>query len=154
VGLHQVFKFNSEGQLLMKLGVAKQSGNDSLHFNLPTDVAVANDGSFYVSDGYGNSRVMKFSAAGKYLFEWGTHGTKAGEFDIPHGITLNNKSNVFVADRENNRIQVFDSTGIFLKEIKNNESVSQLPSVTIDHLQNLFAIDYDFTVAPSILEKG
>ncbi len=154
VALQQIFKFNSAGQLLMKVGVAREWGDDSLHFNLPTDVAVADDGSFYVSDGYGNSRVVKFSPSGTYLFQWGTHGSKVGEFDIPHGITLDHKSNVYVADRENNRIQVFDSAGIFLKEVKNNESVSQLPSVTIDHSQNLFAIDYDFTIAPNILEKG
>ena len=144
VGLHQIFKFNHDGQLLMKLGIAKISGNDSLHFYLPTDVAIADDGSFYVSDGYGNSRVVKFSPSGKYLFEWGTHGSKQGEFDIPHGITIDNKGNVYVADRQNNRIQMFDSKGAFLKELKNNEQVAQLPSVTIDARQNLFAIDYDF----------
>lgn len=154
VALHQIFKFNHSGRMLMKLGVAKVSGNDSLHFNLPTDVAVANDGSFYVSDGYGNSRVVKFSPSGKYLFQWGTHGSKIGEFDIPHGITLDNKGNVYVADRQNNRIQVFDSTGVFFKELKNNESVAQLPSVTIDNSQNLLAIDYDFTTTPDTLVKG
>lgn len=154
VALHQVFKFNHAGQMLMKLGIAKISGNDSLHFYLPTDVAVANDGSFYVSDGYGNSRVVRFSPSGKYLFQWGTHGSKIGEFDIPHGITLDNKGNVYVADRQNNRIQVFDSTGVFLKELKNNDSVAQLPSVTIDNSQNLFAIDYDFTTTPDTLVKG
>ena len=154
VALHQIFKFNSAGQMIMKLGVAKVSGNDSLHFNLPTDVAVANDGSFYVSDGYGNSRVVRFSPSGKYLFQWGTHGSKIGEFDIPHGITLDNKGNVYVADRQNNRIQVFDSAGVFLKELKNNDSVAQLPAVTIDNAQNLFTVDYDFTIAPQILEKG
>jgi peptidylamidoglycolate lyase len=144
VGLHQIFKFNHDGQLLMKLGIAKISGNDSLHFYLPTDVAITDDGSFYVSDGYGNSRVVKFSPSGKYLFEWGTYGNKQGEFDIPHGITLDNKGNVYVADRQNNRIQMFDSKGVFLKELKNNEQVAQLPSVTIDKRQKLFAIDYDF----------
>jgi peptidylamidoglycolate lyase len=71
VGLHQVFKFNHKGKLLMKIGEAKVPGNDSLHFNKPTDIAIAKDGSFYVSDGYGNSRVVKFSATGKYLLEWG-----------------------------------------------------------------------------------
>lgn len=144
VALHQIFKFSHDGQLLMKLGVAKISGNDSLHFYLPTDVAVADDGSFYVSDGYGNSRVVKFSPSGKYLLEWGKHGNKQGEFDIPHGITLDSKGNVYVADRQNNRIQVFDSDGIFLKELKNNEQVAQLPSVTIDKAQHIVAIDYDF----------
>jgi len=144
VGLHQIFKFNHNGQLLMRLGIAKVSGNDSLHFNLPTDVAIADDGSFYVSDGYGNSRIVKFSPTGKYLFEWGTYGNKQGEFDIPHGITLDDNGNVYVADRENNRIQVFDSKGEFIRELKNNEQVAQLPSVAIDKSQNLFAIDYDF----------
>ena len=144
VGLHQILKFSHDGQLLMTLGVPKVPGNDSLHFNLPTDVAIADDGSFYVSDGYGNSRVVKFSASGEYIFEWGTHGNKQSEFDIPHGITLDNMGNVYVADRQNNRIQVFDSNGIFLKELKNSEQVVQLPSVTIDKKQNLYAIDYHF----------
>jgi peptidylamidoglycolate lyase len=154
VALHQIFKFNHEGRLLMKLGVPKVSGNDSLHFFLPTDVAVANDGSFYVSDGYGNSRVVKFSSSGKYLFEWGTHGNKPGQFDIPHGIALDESGNVFVADRQNNRIQIFDRNGTFLKDLKNNESVTQLPSLTIDKGQNLFAIDYDFTTVPDTVVKG
>jgi len=144
VGLHQIFKFSHEGQLLMKLGVAKVSGNDSLHFYLPTDVAIADDGSFYVSDGYGNSRVVKFSPSGNYLFEWGTHGNQPGEFDIPHALTLDHAGNVYVADRQNNRIQVFDSKGTFIKELKNQESVAQLPSVTMDATQKLFAVDYDF----------
>lgn len=142
VGLHQIFKFTREGKLLMKLGIARTAGSDSLHFNQPTDVAVAEDGSFYVSDGYGNSRVMKFSANGKYLFQWGKKGDKAGEFNIPHSIDLDAKGNVYVADRENNRIQAFDPQGKFLKEWK-NESLEKLYSATIDKTnQRLFAVDY------------
>jgi len=144
VGLHQVLKFSHDGRLLMKLGIAKVPGNDSLHFNLPTDVAVANDGSFYVSDGYGNSRVVKFSARGKYLFAWGSNGNKPGEFDTPHAITLDDKGNVYVADRENNRIQVFDNAGTFIKEFRNSEQVAQIPSITLDNNQHLFAVDYDY----------
>ncbi len=154
VGLHQVLKFSHDGKLLMKLGVAKTPGNDSIHFNLPTDIAVADDGSFYVSDGYGNSRVLKFSASGNYLLEWGTEGSKEGEFDIPHGITLDKKENVYVADRENNRIQVFDKNGKFQKVLKNKDSVSQLPSVTIDSAQHLYAIDFDYTITTDIGNKG
>ena len=142
VALQQIFKFSHNGKLLLKLGVAKTAGSDSLHFNLPTDVAVANDGSFYVSDGYGNSRVIKFSKEGKYLFEWGKKGDKPGEFNIPHGIDLDAQGNVYVADRENNRIQKFDANGIFLKEWKNNMA-EQLYSLSIDKKNNnLFAVDY------------
>jgi len=154
VGLHQVLKFTHDGTLLMKLGIEKKPGNNSLHFDLPTDVTVANDGSFYVSDGYGNSRVVKFSAAGNYLMEWGTKGSNEGEFDIPHGITLDKNEQVYVADRQNNRIQVFDKNGKFLRVIKNKDSVPQLPSVTIDSAQQLYAIDFDYTLTTDIGNKG
>ena len=79
VGLNQVFKFTHDGNLLMTLGITKVKGNDSTHFDRPTDVAVADDGSFYVSDGYGNSRIIKFSADGKYLLEWGKKGRGEAE---------------------------------------------------------------------------
>jgi len=108
VGLHQVFKFDHDGSLLMEIGEPKVPGNDSTHFNRPTDIAVANDGSFYVSDGYRNSRIIKFSSTGKYLFEWGKKGSNEGEFNIPHGLDLDNNGNLYVADRENCRVQVFD----------------------------------------------
>jgi peptidylamidoglycolate lyase len=116
VGLHQVFKFRHDGKLLMTLGEAGVSGNDSLHFNQPTDIAVSKDGSFYVSDGYGNNRIVKFSATGNYLFEWGRKGNKEGEFNLPHGLGLDNEGNVYVADRENNRFQKFDPSGKFIKQ--------------------------------------
>jgi len=129
VGLHQVFKFSHEGKLLMRLGEAK----------IP---AVAADGSFYVSDGYRNSRVVKFSRSGKYLFEWGKKGSKPGEFNIPHAIDLDAKGNVYVADRQNNRIQEFDANGKFLKEWK-SRSFANLYSVTINKInQHLLAVDY------------
>lgn len=151
VGLHQIFKFTHEGKLLMKLGVAKTPGNDSLHFNLPTDVAVSPDGSFYVSDGYGNSRVVKFSADGHYLFEWGKKGTKQSEFQTPHGIDLDAKGNVYVADRENNRIQVFDSSGKYLREW-NDSAFKRVFSVNIQkNTQKLFGIDY-MTISPLIVK--
>ncbi len=150
VGLHQILKFSHEGKLLLKLGVAKIPGNDSEHFNLPTDVAVADDGSFYVSDGYGNSRVVKFSKEGKYLFEWGKKGRQPGEFNIPHSIDLDSQGNVYVADRENNRIQKFNPKGQFLKEWKNNIA-TQLYSLSIDKKNNLFAID-NLTINDTIIK--
>ncbi|MBC7888042.1 MAG: hypothetical protein H7Z13_09130 [Ferruginibacter sp.] len=142
VGLHQVFKFSHEGALLMKLGEATVAGSDAAHFNLPTDIAVAGDGSFYVSDGYGNSRVVKFSSSGKYLFEWGKKGSQPGEFNIPHAIDLDEKGNVYVADRENSRVQAFDTEGNFLKEWK-NKSFGKIYSITISKIkQQLVAVDY------------
>ena len=142
VGLQQIFKFSHEGKLLMKLGEARVAGSDPAHFNRPTDVAVADDGSFYVSDGYRNSRVVKFSALGKYLLEWGTKGSKTGEFDLPHSICLDDKGNVYVADRENSRIQIFNSNGKFLKELK-NDSFGKIYAVTFDTIKkNLIAVDY------------
>ena len=141
VGLNQIFKFNHNGSLLMKLGEPGIPGNDSTHFNRPTDIAVANDGSFYVSDGYGNSRIIKFSPTGKYLFEWGKKGNKEGEFNIPHGIDLDEKGNVYVADRENHRIQVFDSSGRFLKQWL-DKSFGTICSITFDkRKEKLIAID-------------
>lgn len=111
-------KFDHQGKLLMKIGAAGVAGDDSLHFNRPTDVAVASDGSIYVSDGYRNSRVVKFSAAGKYLYAWGVKGSGPGQFDLPHGLDLDGEGNVYVADRENSRIQIFSPSGRFIREWK------------------------------------
>ena len=121
VALHQVFKFTPDGTLLLALGERAVPGDDSLHFNRPTDVAVAPDGSFYVSDGYRNSRVMRFSKDGRYLFSWGRKGSRPGEFDVPHSIARDTAGRVYVADRGNARIQVFDSVGQFLTEWKGPE---------------------------------
>lgn len=141
VGLHQIFKFSHDGQLLMKLGEAKIPLNDSLHFNLPTDVAIAGDGSFYVSDGYGNSRVVKFSNEGKYLFEWGQKGDKPGEFNTPHMIDLDANGNVYVADRENSRIQKFSADGRFLKEWRSTEATQLYSLTVVKSTSRLFAVD-------------
>jgi peptidylamidoglycolate lyase len=116
VGLHQVFKFSREGRLVLKLGEARTPGADASHFNLPTDVAVLKDGSFFVSDGYGNTRVVKFAPDGTFLLGWGTPGTGPGEFDLPHGIEVDASGRVLVADRGNSRVQVFDAAGGFLAE--------------------------------------
>jgi peptidylamidoglycolate lyase len=118
LALQQVFKFTHEGTLLLTLGERGVAGTDSAHFNRPTDVAVAPDGSFYVSDGYRNSRILRFSKEGRYLFSWGRKGSGPGEFDVPHSIALDGAGHVYVADRTNARIQVFDSLGHFLAEWK------------------------------------
>lgn len=116
VGLHQVFKFGPDGKLLLAVGEARVPGTDRTHFNQPTDIAVLPDGSFYVSDGYGNTRVVKFSPEGEYQFEWGRRGTGPGEFDLPHAVDTDARGHVYVADRSNARVQVFDGAGKFLTE--------------------------------------
>lgn len=118
VGLHQVFKFSYDGNLLMTLGERSKPGADSTHFNLPTDVAVLPDGSFYVSDGYKNTRIVKFAADGRYEFEWGTKGEAPGQFHLPHGIAVDAQGHVYVCDRSNARLQVFDDRGRFIHQWK------------------------------------
>lgn len=116
VGLHQVFKFDPAGNLLFVLGERGMKGDDPLHFNQPTDVAVAADGTFFVSDGYGNSRVVKFSPSGEFIASWGIAGNAPSEFNTPHSIALDPAGNVYVADRGNARLQIFTSEGDFITE--------------------------------------
>ncbi|MCE9532391.1 MAG: peptidyl-alpha-hydroxyglycine alpha-amidating lyase family protein [Planctomycetes bacterium] len=115
---HQVLKFDSEGKLLLTLGKKGESGTTPDRFNRPTDVAFGPAGEFYITDGYGNSRVMKFSKDAKLLKEWGTKGTGPGEFNLPHAIVLDAKGRIYVGDRENNRVQIFDAEGKFLGQWK------------------------------------
>jgi len=119
LGRQVVMKFSREGKLLMTLGTLDQSGESPENFHQPSSVAVAPSGDIYVADGYGNSRVVKFSPDGKYLKTWGKKGSSPGEFDTPHGIAVDAKGNVYVAERLNNRIQVFDSEGQFLAQWPN-----------------------------------
>jgi peptidylamidoglycolate lyase len=121
VALHQVFKFDHAGRMLLTLGEKGVPGVDNSHFNKPTDVAVSNDGSLYVSDGYGNNRIVKLSQEGQFLLEWGTKGTGPGQFDLPHAIAVDASDKVYVADRSNARIQVFNSGGKYLTEWKGTE---------------------------------
>jgi hypothetical protein len=89
------------------------------NFNRPTDVAWDSAGNIFVSDGYGNSRIAKFDKNGKFVATWGSRGTGQGEFNTPHGIAIDAQNNVYVADRENNRIQVFDNNGTFKTQYTN-----------------------------------
>lgn len=115
---HTVVKLNAEGRVLLSLGVRDKAGDDTEHFDKPTDVAFAANGDFYVSDGYGNSRVVKFSREGKFLSAWGKKGTGPGEFNLPHAVQVDRQGQVYVADRENNRIQIFDEQGRYLRQIE------------------------------------
>lgn len=116
--LNQVFEYTPDGKQLRVLGEKGVAGKDAAHFDQPTDVAVMPDGSFYVSDGYGNTRVIKFAADGKFLMQWGEPGTGPGQFNTPHAVVPDGKGKVYVADRYNDRVQVFDEAGKFLAQWK------------------------------------
>jgi len=116
IGDHLLLKFTPDGKLLQTIGSKGETGEDAAHFNKPADVAFAPNGEMYVADGYGNSRVVRFSKDGKYLGVWGKKGAGPGEFNLPHSIAVDPQGRVIVADRENNRIQVFTSEGKYLKE--------------------------------------
>ncbi len=127
-GSNMVLKFDSSGRVVMTLSrkpeavtlVPTRAGGDGGgravpgdNFNRPTDVAWDAAGNIFVSDGYGNSRVVKLDKNGKYLKSWGSKGTGPGQFNKPHSLAVDAKGNVYVADPGNKRIQVFDNDGEF-----------------------------------------
>jgi sugar lactone lactonase YvrE len=130
---HQVHKFSPKGELLMSLGVAGQAGNDERHFNQPNDVITAPDGSIFVSDGHSGQgmitnqaieegrakgltgRIMKFTADGKFVTQWGQIGTLHGEFRTPHAMAFDSRGRLWVTDRGNHRIEIFDQSGKYLE---------------------------------------
>jgi peptidylamidoglycolate lyase len=117
VALQQVFKFTHDGKLVFALGEPRVGAWDATHFNEPTDIAIRPDGTFYVSDGYVNSRVALFDRNGKWLREWGKKGSGEGEFSNPHGLVfVPGSTDVLVADRENSRLQLFDRVGKFKRQ--------------------------------------
>ena len=138
--LQQIFKFSHDGKLLLTVGTERTPGLDATHFNLPADIAFAADGSFYVADGYGNRRIAKFSPQGKFLLDWGKEGTGPGEFALPHSVAVDAQGLVYVADRGNSRIQVFDAAGKFLHEWKSPE-LGRPWSLTIGPDNLLYVID-------------
>ena len=119
VGNHVVLQCTPEGKVLRTLGTRGEPGCDERHFNKPTDVALTPDGQVFVSDGYGNARIVHFDRDGKFVKSWGKLGTGPGEFSIPHGLALDSKGRLYVADRNNVRVQVFDQEGKFLDQWTN-----------------------------------
>jgi len=108
----QVHVFSNDGkQLLFSLGTWNEAGNDRNHFGRPQDVAWLSDGSILVADGITNSRVVKFDSQGNYLMEWGSKGSGPGQFDVVHAVAVDKSDRVYVADRSNDRIQVFTRDG-------------------------------------------
>ncbi len=136
VGLHQVLKYSHDGKRLFAVGEPRVGKWDATHFNQPTDIAIRPDGSFYVSDGYVNSRVALFDKTGRWQQEWGKKGAGDGEFSNPHGISfVPGGTDVIVADRENSRLQLFDRVGTFKREwigAKDAQTTGRVFSVAAD----------------------
>jgi sugar lactone lactonase YvrE len=110
----QVFKFSSDGKVLLTLGKPGVAGDGPDTFNQPSAVAIAPNGDIFVADGHNensNSRIVKFSKDGKFIKTWGKRGSAPGEIDVPHALAFDSKGRLFVADRGNNRIQIFDQDG-------------------------------------------
>ena len=121
-GIHTVRKFTPDGKLLMTIGEPGKPSEpySGKPFNRPTHVAFCpQTGDLYISDGYGNSHVHKYDPNGRLLFSWGGPGTDPGCFNLPHNIVTDAEGLVYVADRENHRIQVFDGNGRYLNQLNN-----------------------------------
>ena len=116
----QVFKFSPEGKVLLTLGKAGEGGEGLDQFNQPSAVAIGRNGDIFVADGHTgnntNARLMKFTKEGKFIKTWGKKGTGPGEFDCPHALAIDSQGRLFVADRGNNRIQIFTQDGEFLAQ--------------------------------------
>jgi DNA-binding beta-propeller fold protein YncE len=162
---HQVFKFSPEGKVLLVLGKAGVAGNGPDTFNQPSDVAIAPNGDIFVADGHvevrtkpngdlyvpdgvgpnPNARITKFSRDGKFLTMWGVRGPGAGQLDGPHGLAIDSRGRLFVADRTNSRIEIFDQNGKFLAEWK---QFSRPSGIFIDGNDRLYATDSESTDQP------
>ena len=134
-GSNMVIKFNPQGEVILTMGRKPEAirvptpeadespgsgaGAQGDNFRRPTDVAWDGDGNIFVADGYDNSRVAKFDQYGKFILSWGSRGTEPGQFDTLHTIAVDADGNVYVGDRGNRRIQVFDNDGIYKTEYTN-----------------------------------
>ncbi len=141
VGRHLVMKFNPAGDLVLTLGVDGEPGCDARHFDQPTHIAVVPTGEIFVTDGYGNSRIVKLTAEGRYLKDWGVRGTAPGEFHTPHVITLGRDGRLYMTDRENDRVQVFDQEGRVLAVWPDLHSVDGLHAAPDGHIYGSAGID-------------
>jgi hypothetical protein len=138
---HQVFKFSPKGKLLMTIGKAGGATGPTECCWQPNDVITNDKGEIFVSEGHGqnkNDRIMKFSKDGKFLQTWGTHGNGPMQFDQPHGLAYDSKGNLYVGDRANNRVLVFDKN---MNQIADWPQFSRPSGVYIDKHDMLYSAD-------------
>jgi sugar lactone lactonase YvrE len=151
---HTVKKFSVDGHLLLTLGTSGQfsdTGATSVDyrniqrpgppFNFPTNLAVSPSGDLYVADGYGNARIHRFSADGELLSSWGEPGNGPGQFHVPHGIAIDRSAILYVADRENSRLQLFNAAGEYMTEWND---VARPCEVFIDNASNVYVAELGY----------
>ena len=139
---HQVVKMSPDGRVLMTLGRKGTPGESVDLFNAPSAVFIAPDGSIFIGDGHGgmtNARMLKFTRDGTFVKAWGKRGTGPGDFETPHGIAMDSQGRLFVADRGNNRVQIFDQEGKFLAEWK---QFGRPSGIFIDRNDMLYIADH------------
>ena len=142
---HQVFHLDRNGKTLVAIGKPGVAGSDHDTFNAPSDALIAPNGDVFIADGHGpgtSARIVKFDRNGKYITEWGMHGTAPGQFEAPHALAMDSRGRLFVADRVNSRIQIFDQDGKFLMEWKQFGKPSGL---AIDKNDMLYVTDTQST---------
>ena len=138
---HQVWKFSPEGKVLLTLGTAGVPGDGPNQFNQPSDVITNANGDIFVADGHGgnsNARIVKFDKTGKFIKTWGKMGAGPGEFNIPHSLALDSRGRLFVADRGNVRLEIFDQEGTFIDQWY---QFSRISGIFIDKNDVLYAVD-------------
>ena len=168
---HTVRRYSPDGRLLMKLGTSGQPSDTGatsidyrtiIHagppFYFPTNLALAPNGDLYIADGYGNARIHHFSPTGELIRSWGEPGAGPGQFHVPHGIAIDQHGTVFVADRENSRLQRFSPEGVFLSEWTD---IARPCQVAIDAAGNVYVAELGYragmwpgTVAPHLDATG
>jgi hypothetical protein len=140
-----VIKFSPQGKVLLTLGKPGQAGSAPGTFDMPSDVITAPNGDIFVADGHGvfeghqtNDRIVKLSKDGTFITTWGKHGSAPGEFDVPHSLAMDSADRLYVGDRSNSRIQIFDQSGNFIAEW---EQFGRPSSVYIDKNDTIYVAD-------------
>ena len=137
-----VIEYDENGHVLMTLGTPGAPGDDHSHFHEPSSVLVTPNGDIFVGDGHtqgkGNARIVKFDRNGKFLTQWGGHGSGPGQMDIPHCLAMDSQGRLFVGDRGNNRMDIFDQNGRF---IASWSQFSRPSGCFIDGKDNLYVSD-------------
>ena len=144
---HCVFKFDRNGELTMTLGTPGEAAPaDGDPFNSPTDLAIASTGELFISDGYGNARVHKYSPDGELLLSWGERGTGPGQFALSHCVRIDREDRVWICDRSNNRLQIFDTNGNYLTEWTDVPEPNTIYFDPNDDVVYVAGLDHEFLI--------